>query len=241
MIKMIKRVIPVAAYISIVSLVGCSNALESYNRGMYKTNRVIDQYTLKPIAKTYRAITPDPVEHSINNFFNNVGEVKTFVNSLLQGKLHNAAVSSARFVWNTTLGLGGLFDVATTMNLKADQEDFGQTLQTWGLPTGPYVVLPLLGPSTVTDTVGAVGNFYTSPISQYEDWSSHYVREGVTGLEIINGRAQLLGLEKLLKNATTDEYGFVKSAYLQNRAALVRDGKESKALDNDLDNLFDDK
>lgn len=223
-------------------LSGCasSGALESYNRGMYQTNKTIDKYTLKPLATAYQAVTPDPVERSVNNVFSNVGEVGTMVNSLLQGKLHNAAVSSARLVWNTTLGLGGLFDVATAMNLTADEEDFGQTLRTWGVPAGPYVVLPILGPSTVTDSVGLVGDYFTSPTYHY-DWPDHRPRTAVAALGVINTRVQLLGAEKILAGATTDEYSFVKSAYLQRRDALTRDGQGDSDIDDAFDELFDDE
>lgn len=220
-------------------LFGCAGGLEGYNRGMYKVNKTVDKYTLKPIAQGYRAITPDPVEKGVNNFFNNVGEVGTMANSVLQGKLHNAAASSARLVWNTTIGLGGLLDVATAMNIKAHQEDFGQTLRTWGVPAGPYLVLPLLGPSTVTDSVGLAVDNYFSPINQYDDWSDHSVREGLVVLQNINKRAQLLDAEKLIENASTDEYTFVKNAYLQKRKALTRDGRADESLDEDLDKLFD--
>lgn len=217
------------------------SALERYNRGMYQANKAIDKYTLKPLAKGYRAITPDPVEVGVSNFFSNIGEIGTVANSLLQGKFHNAAASSSRLVWNTTIGIGGIFDVATAMNIKADPEDFGQTLQTWGVPAGPYVVLPLLGPSTVTDTVGKVGDAMISPINRYEGWGDHSIREGLIALNYISARAELLSAEKLLDTATTDEYLFVKNAYLQKRATLVNDGQvKNKALDAELDALFDE-
>ncbi len=201
--------------------------------------KVIDKYTLKPIAKAYQRVTPDPVERSVDNFFNNLSEVGTMVNSVLQGKLHNAAASSARFVWNSTLGLGGLFDVATGMDITAHTEDFGQTLRTWGVPAGPYVVLPILGPSTVTDSVGLVGDYFTSPVYRF-DWPDHRPRTAAVSLNVINTRVQLLSTEKLLQNATTDEYSFVKSAYLQHREALVRDGEEDASIDEAFDEMFND-
>lgn len=240
-----QKLILLVSLLSAVLLGGCasnnSSGLEAYNRGMYKINKSVDKYTLKPIAKGYRFITPDPVEKGVSNFFNNISEVGTVANSLLQGKLHNAALSSSRLVWNTTLGIGGIFDVATAMDIKANKEDFGQTLQTWGLPSGPYVVLPLLGPSTVTDSAGLVGDYFLSPINQYDDWSDHLVHEGVVALNITNRRAQLLKTEKLVDSAAVDEYTFVKNAYLQHRAALVNDGEvQDKALDEDLDDLFGD-
>lgn len=228
--------------IAIVLLQGCASdsPLESYNRGMYQVNKTVDQYTLKPAAKAYKAITPDPVERSVDNFFSNIGEINTLANSVLQGKFHNATVSSARIVWNTTLGLGGLFDVATAMNLQSDPEDFGQTLRKWGVPAGPYVVLPILGPSTITDTVGRVGDYAISPYAHY-DWNDHSVREGVTVLRALNTRSKLLSLSSMLDNASSDEYSFMKSAYLQQREALVRDGKADSKADEAFDELFFDE
>ncbi|MBS9777737.1 MAG: VacJ family lipoprotein [Gammaproteobacteria bacterium] len=233
------------AVIATVIITGCASnndsVLESYNKGMYKINRTVDKYTLKPLAKAYRFVTPDPVEKSVNNFFNNIGEVNTIANSLLQGKFRNAALSSSRMVWNTTIGIGGLFDVATAFNISADKEDFGQTLQVWGLPTGPYVVLPFWGPSTITDSVGLGVDTYLSPINRYNNWADHSVREGVVVLNIVNTRAQLLDLEKVLETGTTDEYYFVKNAYLQKRAVMVNDGEVvNEEMDKELDDLFGD-
>ncbi len=237
-----KNISPIVLFglLTVFLLGGCAgnNGLESYNRSMYKINKAVDKYTLKPIAKGYRAITPDPVEKGVSNFFNNIGEVGTFANSLLQGKFNNAALSSSRFVWNTTLGIGGIFDVATAMNIKAKKEDFGQTLQTWGLPAGPYIVLPFFGPSTVTDSVGRVGDAFLSPINRY-DWNSNSLRNSVIGLYYVDKRARLLNAEKLLNSASVDEYSFVKNAYLQHRQALVHDGEvTNQSMEDDLDNLY---
>lgn len=219
---------------------GCmsSETLEDYNRRMYKLNKSVDGYTLKPIAKGYKAITPDPVEKGVSNFFNNLNEVTVFTNSVLQGKIDNAILSSSRFVWNTTVGLGGIFDVATAMNIKANKEDFGQTLQTWGVPAGPYVVLPFFGPSTVTDTIGRAGDVLWSPINQY-NWEKNAFPYSIIAMSYIDKRSRLLGAEKLLGSASVDEYSFVKNTYLQHRQALVHDGKvENKAMEEDLDDLY---
>ncbi len=226
----------------VAMLGGCASggALESYNRNMYAVNKTVDEYTLKPVAKAYKAITPDPVERSVGNFFGNIGEVNTLANSLLQGKFRNAAVASARIVWNTTLGLGGLFDVASAMDLKTHPEDFGQTLRTWGVPAGPYIVLPILGPSTVTDTVGRVGDLSLSPYTYYH-WNDHAVREATTALRAINTRAKLLSLSNLANQASTDEYGFVKNGYLQRRQSLLRDGQTDEKVDEAFDALFFDE
>ncbi len=213
---------------------GCT-ALEKYNRGMYAVNTTVDKYTLRPAARVYRAVTPDPVEKSVGNVFSNIGEVNTTVNSILQGKFHNAAISSSRFVWNTTLGLGGLFDVASFMKLKADHEDFGQTLRKWGLPAGPFVVLPVAGPSTLTDTVGRVGDVAMSPYAYYH-WPSTAAKNSTTVVRALNTRARLLPVTDKLATIKGDEYTFVKSAYLQRRKTLVNDGK----LDTKDDAAFDE-
>lgn len=239
MIKQWMRFLLLSATILLASC-SSTSTLESYNRAMYETNKVIDDYTLKPITKVYQKITHNAIERRVSNFFGNLSEVGTMVNSLLQGKFRNAAVSSSRFVWNTTLGVGGLFDVAATFGLDADKEDFGQTLRVWGVPAGPYVVLPLLGPSTVTDAFGRVGDRALSPLNRYSDWSDHTVREGLTALDVINTRAKFMQIDDLLDTATTDEYLFVKSTYLQSRATLVRDGEADTALDAEVDDIFDD-
>ncbi|PID33580.1 MAG: ABC transporter [Thiotrichales bacterium] len=236
-----QKFLPVILLGFVITLLGgCASGdgLESYNRSMYSINKTVDKYTLKPITKVYRAITPDPVEKGVGNFFNNIGEVGTFANSLLQGKIDNAILSSSRFVWNTTVGLGGIFDVATAMNIKANKEDFGQTLQTWGVPAGPYVVLPFFGPSTLTDSVGLVGDTFLSPINRYK-WHSNRLRNSVIGLYYVDRRSRLFKAEKMLNSASVDEYSFVKNTYLQHRQALVKDGKvENKAMEDDLDDLY---
>ncbi len=221
-------------------LAGCASndPLEGYNRAMYSVNTTVDKYTLEPAAKAYRAVTPDPVENSVSNVFNNLGEIKTTLNSVLQGKFHNAAVSSSRFVWNSTLGLGGLFDVATSFNLKANNEDLGQTLRTWGVPEGPYIVLPLLGPSTLTDTVGRVGDVALSPFSYYS-WSNS--KRAITVVRALNTRARLLPVTDKLKTMQGDEYLLAKSAYLQRRQSLANDGKINEKDDAALDELLLDE
>ncbi|PIE45346.1 MAG: ABC transporter [Gammaproteobacteria bacterium] len=244
-IKIKSLLLSVSFFALTVWLGGCASgegsALESYNRNMYKINRAIDNVTLKPLAKGYHAITPDPVEDSVDNFFSNLGEVSTIINSILQGKLNNAVASSARLVWNTTLGLGGLFDVATAMNIQVDKEDFGQTLRRWGLPAGPYIVLPILGSSTPTDTLGLVGNYFMSPLSYEKLWHNEDTHIGLLVLDRINARVQLFEKEELLKKAAIDEYGFVKSAYLQRRNTLTRDGKGDTEIDQAFDELFEEQ
>lgn len=192
---------------------------ESFNRPIFTFNDKLDTYALKPLAQGYQAVTPDPVEESVHNFFGNLGDVKNLANDLLQGKFHDAGVDTSRVLFNTTFGLLGLFDVASKMDLKRSEEDFGQTLGTWGVETGPYVVLPLLGPSTVRDAFGKIPDTYVEP---YRYVSDVPVRNSARGLDVVDTRASLLSAEKLI---TGDKYIFIRNAYLQNREFKVTDGE----------------
>jgi phospholipid-binding lipoprotein MlaA len=131
---------------------------QGYNRFMFRINDNVDAYTLKPLAKGYQAVTPQVLEDGVHNIFRNIGDVGNLANNVLQGKLHDAGVDSGRLIFNTTFGLLGFFDVATQLGLQRSDEDFGQTLGAWGLGSGPYVVLPLLGPSTVRDAIGSLAH-----------------------------------------------------------------------------------
>ncbi len=199
---------------------------ESYNRAMFQFNDAVDKAIFKPVAKVYRRVLPEPVTASVGNFFSNLNDVVVLVNDLLQFKLHEAAMDSSRIVFNTTFGLLGLFDVASRMELPKHNEDFGQTLGYWGFGEGYYLVLPFLGPSTVRDTFGLVGNFYTNPI----DWAtdSEPVKWGLWGLDLINRRSKLLRIERVLAEDQIDPYSFQRGAYLQQRRSLVYDGNPPK-------------
>ena len=225
----------------VVIFSGCANnsaTLNSYNHYMYKFNREADKAILKPLAEGYRQIIPDTLETGVENFFANLVEVETFVNSLLQGKFHNAALSSARLLWNSTLGIGGVFDVASAMGIKSNKEDFGQTLQVWGLPSGPYLVLPFFGPSTLTDSLGFLGGVLTHPLYYYNNKST---LTGFIAMGIINESVAFLDAEKMLDSIAPDEYTFVKNVYLQNRKVLVNDGEaHNEDVYEEIDNLFSD-
>lgn len=193
---------------------------QGWNRAVFNFNDRVDRWFLKPLAKGYKAVTPDPIEVGVSNIFSNIGEVPNVINGALQGDLKGAGYDTGRFLVNSTLGLGGLLDVAKHMNLPADTpEDFGQTLATWGVGQGPYLVLPLLGPSTVRDTAGMPVNWYTDPTT----YISHERTEiSVKALSILDARAGLLELEK---NITGDRYVFIRDVYLQRRAYLVNNGE----------------
>jgi len=192
---------------------------ESFNRPIFTFNDTLDTYALKPLAQGYQYVTPDPVEDGVSNFFGNLGDVKNLANDLLQGKFEEAGVDTARVLFNSTFGLFGLFDVASKMDLKRSEEDFGQTLGSWGLDSGPYVVLPLLGPSSVRDAFGKIPDTYVEPYRYVSDVPE---RNSARGLDVVQTRAGLLSAEKLI---TGDKYVFIRNAYLQSREFAVQDGQ----------------
>lgn len=192
---------------------------EGFNRVVFKFNDTLDTYALKPLAQGYQYVTPQFLEDGIHNMYRNFGDVRNLANNILQAKPEAAGVDTARLLMNTIIGVGGFFDVGTKMGLQRSSEDFGQTLGRWGVSSGPYVVLPLLGPSTVRDTVALYPDSFTEPYRYINDVPS---RNSVTGLEIIDKRASLLSAEKLI---TGDKYIFIRNAYLQSREFKVKDGQ----------------
>lgn len=192
---------------------------ESVNRPIFTFNDTVDTYALKPIAQGYQFITPQFVQDGVHNFFRNIGDVGNLANNVLQLKPHNAGVDTARLLVNTTFGVLGFVDVGARMGLQRSDEDFGQTLGYWGVGSGPYVMLPLLGPSTLRDAPSKYVDSYTSPYRYMNDidW-----RNSVFGLNLVDTRASLLDSEKLI---TGDKYTFIRNAYLQNREFKVKDGK----------------
>ncbi|OAJ59620.1 ABC transporter [Paraburkholderia ginsengiterrae] len=202
---------------------------EGLNRTMFTVNDKLDQYALKPVAKGYVFITPQPVRDSVTNFFSNIGDVYIAANNLLQLKITDGVEDIMRIVINTVFGVGGLFDVATLAKLPKHENDLGLTLGHYGVPAGPYLVLPLFGPSTVRDAVGSIGNYYVNPLSYIDppglSWALY-------SLNVINTRANLLSASDVLEGAALDKYSFVRNAYLQRRQYLLSDGKQSQALPN---------
>lgn len=192
---------------------------ESFNRPIFTFNDTLDTYALKPLAQGYQAITPQFLEDGIHNMFGNVGDVGNLANNLLQGKIEAAGIDTSRVLFNTTFGLLGFFDVATKMELRKSDEDFGQTLGVWGVSSGPYVVLPLLGPSTGRDAVAEIPDSFLQPVSYINDVPARNVS---MGLEVVDTRASLLSAEKLISG---DKYVFIRNAYLQNREFKVKDGE----------------
>ena len=191
--------------------------LEGWNRAVFSFNQKADEYVLTPVAKGYRTVTPVPVRKGVSNFFNNLGEPITAVNSALQAKPGKAVRSLTRFLFNTTFGLFGLFDVAGVMGLEREKEDLGQTLAYWGVGSGPYLVLPILGPSNLRDLGGQFVDRPLNPVS----WQDEV---GMAELMIADGiqtREQLLGLEP---KTVGDPYVLMRSAYEQRRRYEINDG-----------------
>ncbi|MFT7403920.1 VacJ family lipoprotein [Zhongshania sp.] len=192
---------------------------EGFNRVVFSFNDSADKYLLQPVARGYRKVTPTFVDQSLANLFNNLGEIKNVGNNALQGDGGDMLVSGGRFLINTTVGVLGIFDVATYIGLTRDSEDFGQTLAVWGLGNGPYLMLPLIGPSTLRDSVGRGADSFTE-ITRGIDPST--VQLGMTMLDLLQVRASLLGTEDLVSG---DKYTFFKDVYLQRRDFLINDGK----------------
>jgi phospholipid-binding lipoprotein MlaA len=196
---------------------------ESWNRGVYKVNDKLDRGFAKPVARTYVRVVPHAIRTGVSNFFDNLTTTTVLVNDALQGKFKAAANDLGRFVLNSTVGLGGILDPATPMGLAHNNEDFGQTLGHWGVHPGPFIELPLLGPSDLRDGPARLVDAYTNPHAYIRNTG---VKWGLYGLYLVDARAGLLSLDETLKNVY-DPYAFVRDAYLQRRAYLVSDGKAS--------------
>lgn len=208
------------------------SGLEKFNKVSYNLTEVADQYILRPVAKGYTTVLPDPVENSFSRAFANIREVGTAANELLQGELGQACVATTRVVINSTLGILGLFDVAETMGIrKNDPEDFGQTLAVWGVKSGPYLYVPFIGPSTLRDAPSRVVDYFLDPVNYVNSSRDQYL---LTGWDVIQQRARLLQREELVKG---DRYLFLKDAYLQRREYLINDGDLSEDMD-DFDSDF---
>ncbi|MBL0124932.1 MAG: VacJ family lipoprotein [Betaproteobacteria bacterium] len=223
------RIALIITSLTALALSGCASTnapkadpLEGMNRATFAFNDTVDAAVLKPVAKGYQAITPQFLRSGVNNLFTNVGDVAGAVNSLLQGKPTQAASNAGRFLVNSTLGILGLFDVATPMGLEKYNEDFGQTLGTWGVGTGPYLVIPFMGPSTLRDVSGRGVDSYLGWARQVDHIPT---RNSAYGVEIIDVRANLLGAGQALEEAALDKYQFLRDAYLQRRLRAVYDGK----------------
>jgi phospholipid-binding lipoprotein MlaA len=194
--------------------------LEPWNRGVYRFNDVLDTHLVKPVAQKYQEITPDPVRQGVGNFFGNFRDVWSSVNAALQLRPQEAVESLFRVGVNTTVGLGGVLDVATEIGIPRTRLDFGQTLGRWGVPSGPYLVLPLLGPSSVRD---ATGTGFQLRLNDYTNFDDENLQHSLTVLEVVDTRAGLLRAGTLLDEAAIDKYSFMRDFYLQRRQNQIDD------------------
>ena len=230
-----KNVLKTAALIGLVcGLSGCASTadnrdpIEPVNRAVFSFNEGVDRAVMKPVAQGYRAVLPSPVRTGVSNFFSNLRDPWTAINQILQGKFEAGATDFMRFVTNTTFGVIGIFDVASEGGMVKHSEDFGQTLGVWGLDTGPYLVLPIFGPSNARDAVGTMVDSIAYVPWNGPEWldAEHHVawRNSLTALDFINTRANLLDATNTLEEAALDKYSFVRDAYLQRRKSQVLDG-----------------
>ena len=225
----LRRLVLAAGLGALALMAGCATVAhpdprdpwESYNRAMTRFNNDVDKAVIKPVATVYKEVLPQPVRTGVGNFFGNLGDAWSFVNNVLQAKPEGAAHSFWRVMINTTIGLGGVLDPASEMRLERHREDFGQTLGRWGAESGPYLVLPILGPSTLRDALALPVDYLGRPQGHIHDVP---VRNSFTVLEVIDTRARLLGVEQLLDQAALDPYTFQRDAFLQKRASDIHDG-----------------
>jgi phospholipid-binding lipoprotein MlaA len=219
-----------------IVLTGCATGptahpedpLEPLNREIYSFNRGVDAIVIEPAAGIYHKFIPPQVRAAVTNFFSNVNDVNVVANQVLQGKIPDAMHSATRLALNTTIGVGGLFDVASSTGLYKMRADFGTTLAFYGVKKSPYLVLPFLGPSTIRDSAGLVVDFYLSPYGYVEEWVFWYA----VGLNYLNQRSNLLEELVFVDYAAMDSYAFVRDIYLQRRNALINGTQETNEWEN---------
>ena len=228
------RILKSVMLLSVLTMTACASIqqtervakidpFERVNRVVFSFNETADQYVIKPIAEGYKFVLPEFVRTGVTNFFSNINDVLTGANNLLQGKPVNAVSDIGRFFINSTIGILGLFDVASDMGLEKNREDFGQTLGVWGFSDGPYIVMPFFGASNVRDTVGFVVDVKTDFMINTNKLNSDE-KTAINSLRIINRRADLLDAGQLLEDAAFDKYSFLRDGYLQRRRNQIYDG-----------------
>lgn len=203
--------------------------LEPFNRGVYRFNDALDSTVVKPVATGYRDTVPSPVRTGVNNFFGNLRDAWSVVNGVLQGRPREAAEDFMRVNVNTVFGLFGLIDIASDMGIPRTTMDFGQTMGRWGAPSGPYIVLPVLGPSTVRDTAGLIVDAQGDPVAQGGE--SVATRNSAYVLRAVDTRSTLLSTTDLVEQAALDKYSFVRDAYLQHRDEQVNGPRQEERYD----------
>lgn len=224
------------AILCAVILAGCASTAnnpkdpyEGFNRAMFSVNEGIDTVVAKPLAKGYDAVAPLPVKAGVGNFFGNVGDLWIGVNNGLQGKIGDGASDIGRLLINSTVGILGLFDVASELGLEKHEEDFGQTLATWGVGDGGYLFWPVIGPRTVRDTAGFVVDAYADPVLWGID--DIPVRNSAYFVRFVDIRAGLLPSDKVVEEAAIDKYAYIRDAYLQRRRSQIFDGRPPRVDD----------
>jgi len=211
---------------------GPKDPYESFNRKMFSFNDTLDEYALKPVAKAYNAVVPSPIRTGVHNFFGNFSDAWSAVNQLLQGKPADAGTMTLRVLTNTTIGIAGLFDPATSLGLERKREDLGLTLGHWGLEPGPYLVLPLFGSSDIRDALALPADTYVTPsLLVHTFWQG----VAVDAVGVIDTRAGLLGASEMLNELAFDRYTFLRDAYITRRRSLVYDGNPPDLPDYDDD------
>ena len=208
-----------------------TDPLKDLNQKTHNLNQTLDLQVASPVARFYKRITPDFIEIGVTNFTQNVEDLSIGVNNILQGKIKSGFSDLGRFTLNSTIGIAGFLDIATDMGLEKHDEDFGQTLAVWGVPDGPYLVLPGLGPSTMRDTLAMIPDAFLTPLWLIDHDRTSY---SLTAIDLIDTRARYLGLESVVIG---DEYLFYRDAYLQSRQFEIKDGEIEDDFD-DLDDLF---
>jgi phospholipid-binding lipoprotein MlaA len=224
-----RRVLVAAAFAAMLG--GCATTngpmskvdpFEPWNRAMYDVNEVVDGKIFKPFVQAYVDYTPKPIQMIIRNFFGNIDDAFSAINGLLSGKLDSAGNDMGRVIVNTLAGIGGMIDVASEAGIPKGNLDFGLTFGTWGFPQGPYLFVPMIGPTTVRDGTGLGVRFYFGAVGYIPDVP---VRNSLYGIGAIDLRAQALGAESLIDQASLDRYTFIRRAYLQRRLYQLYDGK----------------
>lgn len=228
-----------------IAIAGCATGedrnprdpLEPLNRVTFRFNEDLDRAFIKPLARGYNYIMPQPANRGVTNFFNNLADIRSALNNLLQLKIGRAFSDVGRVAVNSTVGILGLMDVASNMNLPRYGEDFGQTFGVWGFGAGPYIVWPLLGPSSGRDSIGLVADWYTYPITHIND---DYWRLGLRGLQLVDIRADLIKASRVFELAALDRYAFIRDAFLQHRQNEVHDGNPPDEWEDDFEELEPD-
>jgi phospholipid-binding lipoprotein MlaA len=226
---MMKLIILLPFSVLLLSLTACSispekttpteDKWEKLNRKTFAFNEAMDKRLVKPVVKGYQAITPDIAEKGVHNFFSNLGDISNAFNNLLQLKVGEAGNDLTRFAFNTTFGIGGLIDVASELKMEKHDEDFGQTLASWGVAPGPYLVLPVFGPSSLRDAGGRIADYALDPVSYVDDM------DALPALKLVDTRADLMSTEIALDSLPGDRYEIMRDTWVKNRAYLISDGE----------------